>query len=151
MPINHKVLVLLAFGVTIPLAVLGADEPVVPNDTGRSDPPVDVCNRVRGTCARKQVSTERGCVTPPRIRKRVEPRFPKWAREGLTEGKVTLGVTVENDGTVGRLQIVESTKPGVGFEAAALEAVQQWKYRPADAGGTPIRAYFTVTVEFTYR
>ena len=49
-------------------------------------------------------------------------------------------------GKMGRL--VESLAPDYGFEEAAVEAIRQWRYRPATRNGQPVSVYFTVLVEF---
>ena len=115
------------------------------------DPPIKLIGAERGSCAKGQLSTESGCVTPPRIGRRVEPEFPASARPGRDKCLVTLSAVVEKDGTVGEVTVLESTNRGLGFEESAVEALKKWRYKPARLGDKPIRIYFTVTVEFTSR
>src|SRR5262245_44744894 len=76
---------------------------------------IDLNNAGKVTCPKDQVSTERGCVTPPRPIKRVAPRYPESARQHGTRGQVTLKVVVQADGKVGKVEVVSCTQPGEGF------------------------------------
>ena len=50
--------------------------------------------------------------------------------------------------TIGDTQVLECTRPNLGFEEAAIEAVGQWLYEPARENGEPVQVYFTVVVDF---
>src|SRR5258706_8715535 len=119
------------------------------SDSTSTDTPVSLKNVVQGSCSKGQVSTDRGCVTPPQITKKIRPRTPREALRDRVEGKVVLNVTVEVDGTVDPIELVDSTNPGHGFEDAVVSAVKQWRYKPANIAGTPVRAVFTLNVDFT--
>ena len=45
--------------------------------------------------------------------------------------------------------MLKCNHPSVGFEEAAIEAVQQWRYDPALQDGSPVDVYFTIVVTFT--
>jgi protein TonB len=80
---------------------------------------------------------------------RIQPEYPELARIARIEGNVVLQAVIHSDGTVGDLVVLRCTRASFGFEKAAIEAVQQWRYRPAMSGGRPVDVYFTVFVEFT--
>jgi len=61
----------------------------------------------------------------------VPPVYPVAARSLRAEGRVTLRLAVLPDGRVGGATVVECSRTGLGFEAAALEAVKRWRYEPA--------------------
>jgi TonB family protein len=61
---------------------------------------------------------------------------------------VTLRVQVKRDGRVGDVDVVDTTRKGMGFEQAAVEAVKKWLYTPATRNGTPEDAVVTVRVSF---
>jgi len=91
-----------------------------------------------------------GAVDPddavPALLTRVTPAFPLAARALGAEGQVTLRLAVLPDGRVGEATVETCTRPGLGFETAAVEAVRQWRYETAryqDGSRTVI-----VTVEF---
>lgn len=77
-----------------------------------------------------------------------KPRYPEAARRLRLQASVLLQVFVREDGSVGEVTVLRCTRPRVGFEEAALDAVRQWRYRPATAGGRPVATTVTVKVDF---
>jgi len=61
----------------------------------------------------------------------VNPVYPVAARSLGAEGRVTLRLAVLPDGSVADAVVESCTRPGLGFEAAALAAVKLWRYEPA--------------------
>lgn len=66
----------------------------------------------------------------PALVAQVPPVYPVAARSLRAEGRVTLRLAVLPDGSVGGATVLECSRPGLGFEAAALEAVKRWRYEP---------------------
>jgi len=91
-----------------------------------------------------------GNVSNPRMipDSKVEPVYPEEARLKSVEGSVILEAVVLKDGTVTVAEILRSTRPGFGFEEAAIAAVSQWRYEPALMDGRPVDVYFTIFVDF---
>jgi len=79
----------------------------------------------------------------------VQPEYPELARVARLEGNVILQAIVNSDGSVGDVEVLRCNRPNLGFEEAAIEAVQQWRYKPALQNGKPVEVYFTIYVEFT--
>lgn len=65
--------------------------------------------------------------------------------------RVVMQATIDTEGRVRDVFVVSCSLPGFGFELAALEALRQWRYRPAMRDGTPVDVMFTVTADFTVR
>ena len=78
----------------------------------------------------------------------VKPTYPELARVARVEGDVILQAIIKADGSVGDLEVLRCTRPSMGFEEAAIEAVRQWRYEPALQNGKPVEVYFTIFVEF---
>jgi protein TonB len=98
---------------------------------------------------RSSAPTPREVVRPLLIpESKVEPRFPPVARALRARGTVEIEVRVGVGGSVLEARVVECTRPGVGFEEAALEAVRQWSFRPGRLGYEPVEATTLVRVEF---
>jgi TonB family protein len=114
-----------------------------------SDEPIDVSKLDRGPCASGQVSTDPGCMTLPKLTKRVMPQYPPRARQAHMKGKVTLAIFVELDGKVSSPTVEKSTRPGFGFEEASIHAVNQWQYKPARVGDKTLRVRYEVIMEFS--
>ncbi|SRR6266446_4760138 len=121
----------------------------LPTTGESSDDLIDVSKLERGACASGQVSTDLGCVTVPKLTKRVIPQYPARARQTHMQGKVTLAIIVEPDGTVSSPTVEKSTRPGFGFEEASIHAVGQWQYKPALLGEKALRVRYQVVTEFT--
>jgi protein TonB len=91
-----------------------------------------------------------GDVTNPILipESKIEPEYPELARVARLEGNVILQAIIHDDGTVGDIEILRCNRPNMGFEDSAVEAVSQWRYKPALQNGKPVEVYFTVFVEF---
>ena len=72
---------------------------------------------------------------PPAVEKKVDAVYPAGARSDK-EVTVMVRVTVTVDGSAAMPEIVESGGPA--FDAAALVAIEQWKFRPAMRDGAPV-------------
>lgn len=80
---------------------------------------------------------------------KTQPDYPELARTARMEGTVIMQAVIYRDGTVGEVEVLRCTRPGVGFEEAAVAAVQTWKYEPAKQNGKPVEVFFTIKVDFT--
>jgi protein TonB len=90
-----------------------------------------------------------GVTLPERIEESyTEPDYPELARVARIEGRVILQAVVLKDGSVGEVSVLQCNRPNMGFEEAAIRAVQQWRYKPAMQGDRPVDVYFTVRVDF---
>jgi len=77
-----------------------------------------------------------------------EPVYPELARVARLEAAVFLQGLITREGFVEGLCVQHVTRPGMGFEEAALEAVRHWRYEPATVGGEPVAVRYSITVEF---
>jgi len=90
-----------------------------------------------------------GEIAPPRLMEKVSPQYPQRAREERREARVILQAVIDAEGYVRAVQVLRVIPPdSVDFAAAAVEAVQRWRYDPALAAGAPVPVYFTIVVEF---
>jgi protein TonB len=77
---------------------------------------------------------------------RVEPVYPPLAKQTHHEGKVELRAVIGVDGTIQSLQIISGDPLLVH---SALEAVQQWKYKPTILNGQAVEVDTFITVVYT--
>nr|WP_284710904.1 energy transducer TonB [Desulfovibrio aminophilus] len=87
---------------------------------------------------------------PPRLLRRIDPRYPEAARRQGVHGKVVLKFLVGADGRVRDIEVVEAEPPGA-FEQAAVEAVSRWEFSPAMLRGRPVAVWMRVPVSFRLR
>jgi protein TonB len=85
-------------------------------------------------------------LDPAMLIHRVEPIYPPLARQIHREGRVELRAIIGTDGTIQSLQIVSGDPI---FLRSALEAVQQWQYKPTILNGQPVEIETYVTVIYT--
>jgi protein TonB len=77
-----------------------------------------------------------------------DPQYSDEARKAKYQGVVVLMVVITLDGRATNIQVVKS--PGLGLDEKAIEAVRQWKFRPAvGPGGKAVAAQ--VPIEVTFR
>jgi TonB family protein len=88
-------------------------------------------------------------VTPPRLIKKVEPKYPIEARKALIQGMVVLEVTTDEEGNVAEAKVSRSDSSLLN--QASIDAVKQWKYEPLMSKGKPVRLTFYVTLTFRLR
>ena len=86
-----------------------------------------------------------GDIKPPKLIQRVEPIYPKVAREASIEGVVIVEATT---GIYGRVQNVKVLRSIPLLDQAAIDSVFQWVYEPFVIDGKPRGVIFTVTVVF---
>lgn len=85
-------------------------------------------------------------IVQPTVVHRVEPAYPQTLLRMHKEGIVILQALITANGDVEKIEILKSDHPL--FSQSAINAVSQWKYRPAQMRGKPVSVYFTVTVMF---
>lgn len=85
-------------------------------------------------------------ATPPAVLEQVEAGYPAEAWDKDIQGTVVLSVTVDADGHVSQATVVESVDPAL--DAAALAAIAQWHFAPAQQGGQAIVSRIRVPFQF---
>ncbi|HEX8408930.1 MAG TPA: energy transducer TonB [Thermoanaerobaculia bacterium] len=85
-------------------------------------------------------------VNAPVLIRKVAPRYPQlMARVGGT-ATVVLRCVIDRNGNVRDPEvIVPAMAP---FNAAVLDVLPQWRYKPATHGGKPVDSYLELTVTF---
>lgn len=78
---------------------------------------------------------------------RAPPQYPRDAFQRHQSGYVVLHVEINEDGTVDKVKVVESSPKGV-FEAAALQAVFKWRFKPRMANGKTVRQAGLQRIDF---
>lgn len=84
---------------------------------------------------------------PPQIIDYTKPRYPKVAERNGLEGIVILKVLINEQGVVVQTKITE-VRGFRGFGGAAVQAVRQWRFRPAMIKETPVSVWCTQEIRF---
>ena len=83
---------------------------------------------------------------PAKIRA-VPPVYPKEALDNKIGGTVLLEIVIGTEGNVLEQNVVQSVHPLL--DAAAAQAVRQWRYVPSNINGQPVELIMKVDVTFT--
>lgn len=85
-------------------------------------------------------------VKPPTLVQKVEPKFSEEARKAKVDGVVQLAIEIDEEGNVASADVLDG--PGYGLNEQAVEAVKQWKFKPATRDGKPVRYNGVVRTSF---
>ena len=90
-----------------------------------------------------------GGITAPILVNEVLPEYSEEARKARFQGTVVLNTIIREDGSVQVMRIVRGI--GFGLDQNAINAVLQWKFKPARRNGKPVAAFMNVEVSFNLR
>src|SRR5216684_244846 len=86
-----------------------------------------------------------GHAVPPRLLKPALPEYPVLARQRHIEGDVVVQADIDVNGNVKSVEVISGSEL---LRDAALNAVRQFKYTPAQLDGSPTNSQVLVTVKF---
>jgi TonB family protein len=89
--------------------------------------------------------TSSGVSAPAPLRK-IDPKYPPTLIKERVEGEVVLYAVIRGDGSVDSIQLVRGIDEQL--DANAMEALGQWKFRPATKQGTPVDLEAIVHIPF---
>lgn len=87
-----------------------------------------------------------GPLVGPSVLYKQEPEFSEEARRAKVQGTIVVEVVVGTDGKAHDIRVRNSL--GLGLDEKAVEAVSQWRFRPAMRAGKPIATGATIYVNF---
>jgi len=86
-----------------------------------------------------------GQLTAAKVLAKVDPEYPKLARQAGASGVVELEATITVDGKVKNPRVVRGNSM---LQKAALDAVLQWHYQPAMLNGKPVESPVEIKLNF---
>lgn len=87
-----------------------------------------------------------GVVRPPQKVHHVTPAYPPIAQAAKISGIVIIDALIAEDGSVREVKVLKSVPL---LDAAAADAVRQWRFTPTLLNGVPVQVIMSVTVSFT--
>jgi TonB family protein len=87
-----------------------------------------------------------GGVSAPVVTHSVEPEFTETARSANYQGTVSIQLIVDSQGNPQNVHVVSHL--GMGLDEKAVEAVRQYKFRPAMYQGHPVAVQMVIDVGF---
>ena len=85
-------------------------------------------------------------LTGPATMKKVDPKYPQSLISDRVEGEVVLYAIIRGDGSVDGIQLVRGVDEQL--DDNAMQALSQWKFRPATRQGTPVELEAIVHIPF---
>jgi periplasmic protein TonB len=87
-----------------------------------------------------------GGVSAPLVVRTVDPEFTEEARRSNFQGNVSIRLIVDSQGNPQDVTLVSHL--GMGLEEKAIEAVRQYKFKPAMYQGHPVSVQIVIDVAF---
>ena len=87
-----------------------------------------------------------GSVSAPVVLYQPEPEFSEEARKAKVAGNVLVYLQVDNTGHPQHVRVIRGI--GLGLDEKAVEAVRQYKFKPAMKNGQPVTVEMNVEVNF---
>jgi TonB family protein len=88
-------------------------------------------------------------VTPPVAVYTVNPKYSDEARSKNVQGTCLLQIIVDAKGITQNPRIVKPI--GYGLDEMAIDAVKQYRFKPATKDGKPVPVYMTIAINFRLR
>jgi TonB family protein len=85
-------------------------------------------------------------VSAPAPMRKVDPKYPPTLIKEHVEGEVVLYAVIRSDGSVDSIQLVRGIDDQL--DANAMQALSQWKFRPATKQGAPVDLEAIVHIPF---
>jgi len=85
-------------------------------------------------------------ITGPSPVRKVDPRYPPTLMSEHVEGEVVLYAVIRRDGSVDSIQLVRGIDEQL--DQNAMNALSQWKFRPASRQGEPVELEAIVHIPF---
>jgi TonB family protein len=75
-----------------------------------------------------------------------QPTYTEIARKARVQGVVIVQAIIDKAGNVTNIKVLKGLP--MGLEESAVEAMKQWKFKPATLNGKPVTVYYNLTVNF---
>ena len=88
-------------------------------------------------------------VVAPRLTSEVKPQYTEGAMRRKVQGTVELSAVVRETGVPDTLTVIRSLDDEL--DQKAIEALQQWRFKPGTLNGQPVAVSVNVELTFTLR
>ncbi len=85
-------------------------------------------------------------VKAPQIVSKVEPQYSPTAKQAKIQGTTVMSVVIDKEGVPHTVQVKKSLD--AELDQNAIDAVKQWRFRPALLNGQPVAVEATIEVHF---
>jgi TonB family protein len=147
--LRHKIAVVAGFFTIAALSVL----PLAKVDVATANTPVSPAGTESITPAPSAAQdpvriSEREEVQEPEVIHKVDPAYPDEARRAGLQGEVVVEVIIDEEGLVEEAKVVAAVEDAPVLGKAAVDAIRQWKFTPAEIDGAAVKVISTISVRF---
>lgn len=96
----------------------------------------------------RQIEKASNAVTPPKLRKKVEPEYTKSARDAHIQGTCLLAIVVDERGIPRDIEVISPL--GFGLDEKASEAISAWRFEPGLKDGRAVAVRANIEVNFRF-
>lgn len=97
----------------------------------------------------QQVTLKTPGVTPPKAISTPEPDYGGEIGRALVHGTDKLGATIDEQGRVADVAVIDPI--GLGVDESTAAAMEKWKFEPGRLNGKPVRVNMTIEMEYRGR
>jgi TonB family protein len=90
-------------------------------------------------------------VLLPSVIKEVRPNYTEEAKQAHLEGTVLLDCVVASVGIPRDISVTRSLDAVLGLDQAAIEALEQWRFKPGTKDGKAVDVHVHVEMTFTLK
>lgn len=108
-------------------------------------PPPAVVSKPAAAQAEQQTVRLTSQITQGNAIRKVQPPYPQMARLMRLTGSVQVQIAISETGEVADAFVLSGHPM---FREASLQAVRQWRFRPTELNGKPVRAIGVITFNF---
>ncbi len=94
----------------------------------------------------RSIASPKGGVKPPKALHVPDPKYVELARQAKYQGTTVLWLVVDQTGHTQMIRIVRAI--GMGLDDAAVEAVREWLFKPAELDGQAVAVEINIEVNF---
>jgi TonB family protein len=124
----------------------GSNLPTQSSSAGQSSIPAQSGSAVQSSAASAPESpAPSGSDLAGMLLQKVLPVYPAAARRQGVQGQVVLKAVIGKDGTIAELRPLEGPQQ---LTAAAMDAVQHWRFRPYELKGKPVEVETDIRLNF---
>ncbi|MBA3026532.1 MAG: energy transducer TonB [Sulfurimonas sp.] len=100
-----------------------------------------------GDVSKNVVMSEDSVDEAPKPTHRAAMEYPAKARKSGITGYVLMNLLVSKDGDVEKVKVLESQPAGL-FDEVAIAGVKEWKFKPAQYQGQPVKVWAKQKISF---
>ncbi|HDJ22422.1 MAG TPA: TonB family protein [Candidatus Aminicenantes bacterium] len=85
---------------------------------------------------------------PPQVIEKISPKYPPQALRFGVKGQVVVMALISENGYVLQTRLLRGFEKSFGLNEATLEAVRQWRFKPAEKDGVKVKVWKPIAITF---